>query len=324
MERVWIEGSSAVRSVPRDAVPTIDNPPFVGASRATFMEPEEMIIGVSDGAVTRAYSTWLLNRYEIVNDRIGGKPIVVTWCPLCYSGAVYLRLARGRELMFGNSGMLWRENLVLYDRQTESWWSQLAGRAIRGEMQGAYLDVYPATMMSWKQWVESHPETEILSKRTPSGVVGLRNESAAYQRSTRMGITGRTHVKLDEVGAKELVLGFELEGRHYSVVIAALKASPVVMSVAGRHPIVIVRLNDGTGAKVFHAAQRILTNGAVTDGRMTLVDRLSREEWDGLTGLPRQAPEFGPGLESLQEIPSRLSYWFAWKAFFPETVIIVH
>ncbi len=216
MERVWIEGSSAVRSVPKDAVPTIDNPPFVGASRATFMEPEEMIIGVSDGAVTRAYSTWLLNRYEIVNDRIGGKPIVVTWCPLCFSGAVYVRLARGRELMFGNSGMLWRENLVLYDRQTESWWSQLAGRAIRGEMQGAYLDVYPATMMSWKQWVEAHPETEVLSKRTSGGVVGLRNESAAYQRSTRMGITGRTQVKLDDVGAKELVLGFELEGRHYS------------------------------------------------------------------------------------------------------------
>lgn len=324
MEQVRIEGSTAVRSVPKDAVPTIDNPPFVRGSAASFMQPDEMVIGVAGEAGARAYSTWLLNRYEIVNDRIGADPIVVTWCPLCYSGAAYVRVARGRELTFGNTGMLWRENLVLYDRETESWWSQLAGRAIRGEMHGAYLDRYPATVMSWKQWVEIYPETEVLSKRTSGGVIAIRNDSAAYQRSSRMGVTGRTKVDLGDVGAKELVLGFELEGRHFSVVVAALKNSPVVMSVAGRHPIVIVRVPDGTGAKVFYAGQRMFTGGAVNVGRSTLVDRMSGEEWDGFVGLPRQASATVQPLESLQEISSRLTYWFAWKAFFPETAVIVH
>ena len=129
---IRIDGDPVVEVLPKDAIPAIDQPVFVDADQADFMRDDELIIGVASGGEAKAYSTWLLDGHEIVNDHIGSTPIAVTWCPLCFTGIVYIRSDGVREMTFGVSGRLWRENLVMYDRQTNSWWSQASGRSRAG------------------------------------------------------------------------------------------------------------------------------------------------------------------------------------------------
>ena len=168
-----IDGDAVVQVLPKDAIPAIDGPRFVHATDATFMRDDEIVIGVTDGTDAKAYSTWLLDGHEIVNDTIGSTPISVTWCPLCYTGIVYVREVGGSELTFGVSGRLWRDNLVMYDRQTDSYWAQAVGEAIRGDMKGAVLEMYPSSTMTWKQWQDLHPNTPVLSKLTGRGLEGI-------------------------------------------------------------------------------------------------------------------------------------------------------
>jgi hypothetical protein len=170
---VRIDGDPVVEVLPKDAIPAIDEPVFVDADQEDFMRDDELIIGVASGGEAKAYSTWLLDGHEIVNDHIGSTPIAVTWCPLCFTGIVYIRSDGVRELTFGVSGRLWRENLVMYDRQTNSWWSQASGRAIEGRRRGAELRVFDSDMMTWAQWRDLHPGTLVLSKRMDGGLQGM-------------------------------------------------------------------------------------------------------------------------------------------------------
>ena len=135
VERI-IDRDPVIRVLPQDAISAIDHPVFVSASNAPFMKDDEPVIGLGDGQTWKAYSTWFLDGHEIVNDTIGQTPIAVTWCPLCYSGIVYVRQVGQRIATFGVTGMLWRENLVMYDRETRSWWAQATGRGLKGRAKG--------------------------------------------------------------------------------------------------------------------------------------------------------------------------------------------
>lgn len=103
---------------------------------------------------------------------------------------MYARTVGSRELTFGVSGMLWRENLVMYDRQTDSWWAQAMGEAIHGELKGTSLEIFPSQMMTWKEWRARHPDTLVLQK--PSGNRAMRDSYATYHASDRIGVTGFT------------------------------------------------------------------------------------------------------------------------------------
>ncbi len=177
--------------LPKDAIAAINHPIFVDADEADFMDDNELVVGVSDGVQSKAYSTRLLDAHEIVNDWIGSTPVAVTWCPLCFTAITYARHDGDQELTFGVSGYLWRENLVMYDRQTDSYWSQAFGQAIRGLKTGSRLMTYPSDMMTWGQWRTLHPETLVLSKRVSGRLEGMRDVYWSYHRSGDVGVTGR-------------------------------------------------------------------------------------------------------------------------------------
>ena len=127
---------------PRDGIPSIDDPHFITSDRADFLDPEDRVIGVSRNGEARAYPIAIMNWHEIVNDRIGDESIVVTYCPLCGTGMVFLAPP---GLEFGVSGLLYNSDVLLYDRQSESLWSQIMMQAVSGERLGEKLNLLPAS-----------------------------------------------------------------------------------------------------------------------------------------------------------------------------------
>ncbi|MDF0600920.1 DUF3179 domain-containing protein [Psychromarinibacter sp. C21-152] len=150
---------------PKDGIPALSNPAFVPASETSGLSDREPVITLElDGARPRAYPIRYLTWHEIVNDEIDGTPVAVTFCPLCNSALVFDRRADGRVLSFGVSGKLRHSDMIMYDRQTESWWQQALGRAIVGELTGTELTQLPSWMESWAQYRDRHPEGLVMAE----------------------------------------------------------------------------------------------------------------------------------------------------------------
>jgi Protein of unknown function (DUF3179) len=133
---------------PKDGIPSIDNPKFVALADVKDVPETEPVIGFSYNGDARAYPLRILIWHEIVNDTVGGLPVSVTFCPLCNSAIVFDRRLDGRVLDFGTTGKLRKSDLVMYDRQTESWWQQFVGEGIVGEMTGKRLKMLPSRVES--------------------------------------------------------------------------------------------------------------------------------------------------------------------------------
>ena len=159
----------------KDGIPAIDNPRFVPAAmiqkETDWLGPDEPVISVTVDGEARAYPVSTLMWHEIVNDDFNGLPLTVTYCPLCNSGIVFKRTVGDRVLDFGVSGKLRHSDMVMYDRQTESWWQQFLGLAVVGEMLGTELETYPARMESFSRFLARHPAGDVLVPRDP----GSRN-----------------------------------------------------------------------------------------------------------------------------------------------------
>jgi hypothetical protein len=170
---------------PKDGIPSIDDPDFEPVAKMTDLPGREPVVGLSVNGVARAYPLRILTWHEIVNDVIGGVPVAVTYCPLCNAAIVFDRRLDGQVLEFGTTGKLRNSDLVMYDRQTESWWQQFLGRAIVGELTGKELAILPARLESWDSFKTRHPEGEVLvqgfSFRRPYG----NNPYEGYDTSRR-------------------------------------------------------------------------------------------------------------------------------------------
>ena len=151
---------------PKDGIPAIDKPDFTSAGLATFLRDDDTVLGMVRGGVARAYPVRILNWHEVVNDRFDQDAVVVTYCPLCGTGVAFDARIDGRVLSFGVSGLLYNSDVLLYDRQTQSLWSQLLAQAISGPMKGRRLAMLPLTHTTWVDWRKSHSATQVLSTNT--------------------------------------------------------------------------------------------------------------------------------------------------------------
>jgi thiol-disulfide isomerase/thioredoxin len=158
----------------RDCIPSIDRPEFETPTEAShWLKPTDLVVSVTHNGVTKAYPVKVLNWHEIVNDDFNGEPVAVTFCPLCNSALVFRRpIVDGKILEFGVSGRLYKSDLVMYDRQTASFWSQIEGRAIIGPLAGTRLEYIPMEMMTWQRWQERHRIAWVLARPTVYTAVG--------------------------------------------------------------------------------------------------------------------------------------------------------
>jgi len=169
---------------PKDGIPPIDDPVFLPVAEATGLDDKEPVMSVVIDGAARAYPLRIMIWHEIVNDSLAGRPISVTYCPLCNAAIVFDRTVEGTVTTFGTTGKLRNSDLVMYDRETESWWQQFTGEAITGSRTGSKLEVIPSRLESWQVFSTRHPDGEVLVPNNP----GMRdygsNPYAGYDSSS--------------------------------------------------------------------------------------------------------------------------------------------
>lgn len=310
------EGDRVFRVVPPDAINALDQPEMIPAGEVSgIMGDAEPVLAVFDGGVARAWSTWMLDSREVVNDHLGEIPIAATWCPLANTGVVFVRSIDGEETTFGVSGALWRDALVLFDRKTHTYWSQVTGLAIRGPREGARLVEIPSVTTTWGAWRRLHPDTLILrpdaASRDGSPLAGYIDDPE------QIGIT--RSIKPDpRLPGKSLVLGISDAGKSTAVPVDTLASLGVVQGRVGETPVAIVSVATRGGFGYDRRlSARTLDFERNQDG--LLRDLQTGSTWDPESGRALTGALAG---ESLRRVDSRSAYWFTWASFHPSTEIV--
>ena len=199
---------------PKDGIPSIDQPKFVAASQAGFLKPNDKVIGIVYAGEQRAYPIKILNWHEIVNDKIGGQGVAVTFCPLCGTGMVFQSHnlnGKGRAYHFGVSGLLYNSDVLLYDRETQTLWSQILSRAVSGALKGKQLRSIPSAHIRWQDWKKQHPKTKVLSTDTSFSRDYNRSPYGSY--NTNRSIYFPLTANSNKYHPKERVLGLCVKQR---------------------------------------------------------------------------------------------------------------
>ncbi|MGI9521057.1 MAG: DUF3179 domain-containing protein [Hyphomicrobiaceae bacterium] len=170
---------------PKDGIPSIDTPKFRRVADETSTADQAPVVGLTINGEARAYPLSVLMWHEIVNDTVGGRPVTVTYCPLCNAAIVFDRGLNGQLLDFGTTGKLRNSDLIMYDRQTQTWWQQFTGEAIVGALLGRELEIVPSRLESWLEFRGRNPKGRILIPNNPKMRAYGRNPYVGYDTAAR-------------------------------------------------------------------------------------------------------------------------------------------
>ena len=207
---------------PKDGIPAIDEPRYLDTKDVDFLEGPEPVILVEVDGIARGFPVQILMWHEIVNARFGDVPVAVTFCPLCNTAIAFDRRLDGKVLDFGTTGKLRDSDLVMYDRQTESWWQQFSGDALVGELTGKKLRQVPARIVSWDELEREHPDAAVLSKDTGFFREYGVNPYAGYDRIDSSPLFAVRNEEDDRLPPKERVAYFEVGEKAYAVPFSSL------------------------------------------------------------------------------------------------------
>lgn len=314
---------------PKDGIPALDEPKFISVQEADeWLKLVEPVILFKHGHEARAYPLQILMWHEIVNDVVAGTPVVVTFCPLCNTAIAFERTIDGQALDFGTTGRLRHSNLIMYDRQTETWWQQATGEAIIGEFTGKQLQLLPAMIVSWKEFQTAYPDGKVLSRDTGYNRQYGQNPYFGYDDIDKSPFLfqGETDGRLLPMAR---VVTVELHGEAIAYPYEILKKVRMVNDTVGTDSIVVFwkpgtasALDQNTLAKGrdVGAVNTYLreVNGQVLTfsyeaGR--IVDDQTHSEWN-ILGEAVSGPLRGQQLTPVVNINH---FWFSWAAFKPET-----
>lgn len=195
---------------PKDGIPALVAPKFIPAAKATYLKEDDRVLALADGKEAKAYPIKILNWHEVVNDTINGRPVVISYCPLCGTGMAFESMINGKKLTFGVSGLLYNSDVLMYDHQTESLWSQIKQEAVTGYMTGARLQPIFLIHTTWAEWRKEHLDTQVLSTDTGYFRDYSRDPYEGYISSHRIWFpVGRRD---ERYGSKEWVLGVVING----------------------------------------------------------------------------------------------------------------
>lgn len=307
---------------PKDGIPAIDDPRFVPAEDMDYLlKPEDRVFVLHYRQEVRVYPQLVLVWHEIVNDRVAGEQLSVTYCPLTGSAIAFKgRAPDGAPLTFGTSGKLVNSNLLMYDRQTDSQWPQMLGQAITGSLGGTILEEIPLSWTTWERWKAQGVSAPVLSAQT-GHLRGYGEDPYGAYAGSNQGYYGNADLifpvldENDRFEPKEVVIGVKVgEDRLAIPKEAALQKDAWNLTLANQ-PLVALRDPALESVGVF---SRQLGNQTFSfEGR----DGDSLQDQDG--GVWHQVGPVleGPGGERLPSATFYDAMWFAWYAFFPHTQI---
>jgi len=220
---------------PKDGIPSLDHPKFVKVAQAHFLRDEDQVLALKRNGIAKAYPLRILNWHEIVNDRFGDEGVIITYCPLCGSGTASEAKVAGKFLQFGVSGLLYNSDVLMYDRQTQSLWSQILSQAVTGPMKGTLLPAVAVTHTTWADWRNRHPDTLVLDTNTGFNRNYQANPYDGYERESSIMFPVR--FRSEGYHPKEQVLGLVLDGeaKAYPFVELAKGSGEVNDVLAGKN-----------------------------------------------------------------------------------------
>lgn len=317
---------------PRDGIPSIDEPTFVSIEAAeAWLAENEPVIALEIDGDARAYPLQILTWHEIVNDTVGGLPVVVTFCPLCNSALVFERTVEGETVEFGVSGLLRNSDLIMYDRSDESLWQQFTGEAIVGNHVGKQLTFVPSSLISFADFKAAYPEGEVLSRETGFNRPYGENPYAGYDTigSDPFLFTGQVDGRLP---AMERVVAVSLEdGTDVAYPFSVLSEAGVINDTQNGQDLVVFHTGgtaSALGARIIAEAKDVGATGVFDpnlDGQTLtfgkegdqFVDEETGTTWN-ILGQAVAGPLAG---EALTPIVHGNHFWFSWAAFKPDTII---
>lgn len=298
---------------PKDGIPSIDNPRFVSAEKASFMQDEDIVLGLRHNGITKAYPLKILVWHEIVNDNIAGLPVAVTYCPLCFTNMVFERTIDGNVVEFGTSGKLYNSNLVMYDRLSDSYWSQAMAKGITGKYSGYELERVPFDLAYWRDWKQLYPNTLVLSTDTGSTRPYGVDPYGDYYTSPQIYFP--IEHKDDRLGPKELVMGLEHDNSSKAYKLDDLEKAKVVNdSIDGKH-VLLVTLEPFMTRAYDRTIEGQTLEFELVDN--VLIDKQTGSEWN-IDGQAVSGPLEGQELDRIAIDPS---FWFSWATFHPDTML---
>ena len=306
-----------------DQTPPLVDPDVTTVEEADYLLPDDRVFGVSIDGEHRAYPLRITNVHEIVNDELGGRPIVLAQCVLCGSAVVYSAEVGAGKTLFGTSGLIYKSNPVMYDLENRTLWLHFTGGPVAGSAAdpGNDLEPIPSVVTTWREWSTLHPNTTVLA------ILNEIYPPSAYSPESTPGSPLETYLNTDEtvfpvwpssdaLGPKETVLGVRAGGEAKAYTAAVLQERRVVNDEVGGTPIVIVAASESEAARAYERGSVTLSlgdeAGAGTPSEVVDAD-------GGVWKVTEEAlVNEGTGQE-LARMPAQIALWMSWYAFFPDT-----
>jgi Protein of unknown function (DUF3179) len=300
---------------PPDGIPSIDDPKFISIQEADkYLKDSDLVLGLNINGDVRAYPLQILVWHEIVNDKLGGVPITVTYCPLCFTNQVFNRtLENGQILEFGTSGKLYNSNLVMYDRTTKSLWSQAMSQAIVGKLAGAKLERIPFDVVYWKEWKQLYPDSKVLSTDTGSPRPYGADPYGDYY--TNGDVLFSVSNSDDRLGLKEIVVGFENSGQYKAYRLQEIESKKAINDQVNGKPIALLSLHPFMVRAYDPVVDGQVLEFSFNAKDQNFIDTRTGSVWN-FEGKAISGQLKG---KQLTRIPFDEGFWFEWVAFHPKT-----
>ncbi len=300
-----------------DGIPSLDNPKTVSVAEASWLKADEAVFGVDLGGEQRAYPLRMLDWHEMLNDVVGGEPITLSYCTLCGSGILYgTRTPNGSSYTFGTSGLLYRSNKLMFDRQSYSLWSNLTGEPVIGRLaRGTIrLEVLPLTRTTWREWSTRHPRTTTVAKDAFDGRPYGFDYRPGKADERRRGVKFPVWIKNDQLDRNAEVYALHMDGVAKAYPLDQVLQRRVINDRVGDEPIVLIADRKSGAVRAYRRGEHQF----VLDQDGELRDEAERA-W--LLEEGRLVAPESRGLPDLERLPGHISFWFGWYAFYPDTEI---
>jgi hypothetical protein len=297
--------------VKKDGIPSLDNPRMTIPEAITYMRDDDLVFGVSINGDVRAYPLRILGWHEMLNDVIGGVPVALAYCTLCGSGILFETAVAGlagrdAPLVFGSSGLLYRSNKLMFDRETNSLWNQFTGKPVVGPLVGIGVELkqHPIVITTWGEWKLQNPLTLVLDLKT------------GYNRDYGSGVVYKDYFASDELmfpvvvdltrqKAKEYVFGIREFGASKAWPLNAFTQTSVINDTIGDTPVVLLGSAKTRTVRAYERGEFEFTRDA--DGVLKSQGGASWiEDEDGLINATDQV---------LPRVAGHIAYWFAWNSY---------
>ncbi|MEM9124567.1 MAG: DUF3179 domain-containing protein [Pseudomonadota bacterium] len=293
--------------VPKDGIPSLDNPTLISASNASYLKGDDLVFGVAINGDVRAYPLRIMGWHEMFNEVIGGVPVALAYCTLCGSGILFETKVAGhsRPFVFGSSGFLYRSNKLMFDRRTHSLWNQYTGRPVVGPLVGSGITLQqrPVVITTWDSWKSSHPRTRVLSMQT------------GHRRNYGSGVVYREYFASSELMFPALVDQSEHRQKDYVFAIRqfgaarawpldAFKRTPVINDAIANRALLLI---GDPKTRSVRAYERGPNTFRADSGGL-------RDQSNQIWKITEDAV-ISPDGTRLPRVAGHISYWFAWDNY---------